>query len=364
VARRWKRCPAAPDSPSSAGRLPRPAARDVDAGGNLQIFLVLAVVTVLVTRLLLEAAGYPRLGGGGVHIAHMLWGGLLMLVALVLLLAVLGKEAKRWAAAIGGVGFGLFVDELGKFVTADNNYFFQPTIALIYVLFVVLFLGFRVIERRSMSSDELLVNAADMLREVVLGGATRAEVVRARRLLSRSGFEGPLADGLREAIDGAVRAPERKSPLASMATWAWRSYDDLLDWHWFHRAIWMVFVIRGVVGSITAAAVVWAAFHNNMPPLHEQVAFGTSLISLAMVFVGVARLPRSRLEAYRWFERAVLISVFFTQVILFWQDQLAALAGLLWDLALLTVLRFLIRQEEARQALAPTRLGRGSVTDL
>jgi len=44
----------------------------------------------------------------------------------------------------------------------------------------------------------------------------------------------------------------------------------------------------------------------------------------------------------------VLISVFFTQVIVFWQDQLAALGGLVWDLALLTTLRFLIRQEEAR----------------
>src|SRR5437879_12590634 len=97
-----------------------------------------------------------------------------MLAALVLLLAVLGKRTKRWAAALGGLGFGLFVDELGKFVTEDNNYFFQPAIALIYVLFIVLFLAFKAIERRSLSEDELLVNAADMLREVILGGAPRA----------------------------------------------------------------------------------------------------------------------------------------------------------------------------------------------
>jgi len=188
-------------------------------------------VSVLLTRLYLGMSGYPRIGNGPLHVAHLLWGGLLMLAALVVLLSVLGKRTKRWAAVLGGLGFGLFVDELGKFVTADNDYFFQPTIALIYVVFIVLFLVFRAIERRSLSPDELLVNAADMLREVVLGGATRAEVVRARRLLDRSGSEGALADGLRQAIVGATRAPEQVSQIATAAGWAWHAYDRLLAWH-------------------------------------------------------------------------------------------------------------------------------------
>src|SRR5438067_471684 len=52
--------------------------------------------------------GFPRIGGGGRHVAHMLWGGLLMLIGLVLLLAVIGRRTKRLAAVIGGAGFGLF----------------------------------------------------------------------------------------------------------------------------------------------------------------------------------------------------------------------------------------------------------------
>src|SRR5579859_5309939 len=238
-------------------RLPRAAARDVDAGGNLQVLLVSSVVAVLLTRLYLGITGYPRIGSGPLHVAHLLWGGLLMLAALVLVLSMLGKRAKRWAAVLGGLGFGLFVDELGKFVTADNNYFFQPTIALIYVVFIVLFLVFRAIERRSLSADELLVNAADMLREVILGGATRAEVVRARRLLDRSGAEGPLADGLRAALDGATRVPEQVSFVASTAAWAWRVYDRLLDWPWFQRAILLVFVTQSVLGLAAAIAIGW-----------------------------------------------------------------------------------------------------------
>jgi hypothetical protein len=308
------------------------------------------VVAVLVTRLYLSLTGFPRIGGGGLHIAHLLWGGLLMLVALVLLLSLLGKRVKRWAAVVGGLGFGLFVDELGKFVTDDNNYFFQPTIALIYVLFVVLFLAFRAIERGSLSADELLINAADMLREVILGGATHAELVRARRLLDRSGFEGPLADGLREAIDGASRAPEQFSLITSAGSFAWRTYDRLIQWPWFARAIWIIFVAQAVLGLFAAIALGWATMHNDTPPIQVGTLI-TSAISLGMVLIGVAQLPRSRLEAYRWFERAVLVSILITQVLIFWQDQLTSLGGLVWDLALLTTLHFLLKQEEARIAL-------------
>lgn len=307
-------------------------------------------MAVLVTRLYLSLTGYPRVGGGTLHIAHLLWGGLLMLTALVVLVALIGKHAKRVAAIIGGLGFGLFLDELGKFVTADNDYFFQPTIALIYVVFIVLFLAFRAIERRSLSSEELLVNTADMLCEVLLGGATRAEVARAQRLLDRSGITGPLADALRDAIESAKRVPESRSAIAAGAARAWHVYDRLLQWSQFPRAIWLVFVAQACVGLITTATFGWAALQNGAPMFRSlaQNTLGTSLLSLALVLIGVARLPRSRLAAYHWFERSVLISVFFTQVIIFWQDQLTALGGLLWDLALLAVLRFGIRQEEAR----------------
>ena len=83
--------------------------RDIDGPTYLETFLVTAVVAILGIRLYLELAGYPRLGAGGLHIAHMLWGGFLMLVALVLLLAFLGKRMKHAGAIVGGVGFGLTI---------------------------------------------------------------------------------------------------------------------------------------------------------------------------------------------------------------------------------------------------------------
>jgi hypothetical protein len=90
-------------------------------------FLIVGALTVLALRVYLAAAHYPQLGGNGLHIAHVLWGGLLMVVAIGMLLSLLTWTWQLTAALIGGVGFGLFIDELGKFLTSDNNYFFKPT---------------------------------------------------------------------------------------------------------------------------------------------------------------------------------------------------------------------------------------------
>ena len=358
------------------------AARDFEAGIYLQDLLVAAVVAILLTRLFLGLTGFPRMGGGGLHVAHMLWGGLLMLIALVLLLAVIGKRTKRLAAVIGGAGFGLFIDELGKFITADNDYFFQPTIALIYSLLVLLFLSFRAVERRSLSRGEALANAADMLRELVLGGATEAEIQRALSLLDRSEVDGPFADGLREAVAGAARASANgQPPLARAAARAWRFYDGLIAWRWFQRVVLVLFVAQGLIGipvflvlllGLAALSVPGLAAVLEIPDVGTLIAQATdsseglvgsavstlsALLSLAFAMLGVAHLRRSRLVAYRWLERSVLVSVLLGQVLLFWQDQLGAMVELCWNVLLLGALRYAIRQEEARLGLSLAQEG-------
>ncbi|MCA9386362.1 hypothetical protein KC717_06990, partial [Candidatus Dojkabacteria bacterium] len=111
----------------------------IDAYEFLEIFFVSAIASIFLIRSFLVVTGYPQLGGGGLHIAHMLWGGFLLMIALVLMFIFISRQSAYIASIVGGVGFGTFIDELGKFITADNNYFFQPTFALLYIIFILLF---------------------------------------------------------------------------------------------------------------------------------------------------------------------------------------------------------------------------------
>ena len=139
--------------------------RAVDMVRLLDTTLVCAIATLLIVRTQLWLTNYPQLGGKGLHIAHLLWGGLLMLVAIVVLLALVSPSARAVAAVVGGVGLGPR-RRVGKFVTADNNYFFKPTAAIIYCFFIVFFLAIRGLDRRrAFTQREYLVNVIEILKE-------------------------------------------------------------------------------------------------------------------------------------------------------------------------------------------------------
>lgn len=115
----------------------------------LLILIVSFIVSVVGTRWYLQATGYPQVGGGELHVAHMLWGGLLLvLAALLLLLLLAGPGILTLSAILTGAGTGLFIDEVGKFITASNDYFYPVAAPLIYGLLLALVGVFVVVRRR------------------------------------------------------------------------------------------------------------------------------------------------------------------------------------------------------------------------
>ncbi len=103
----------------------------------LLISLVSFAGSVILTRLYLQLTHYPKLGSGQFHIAHVLWGGLLLFIAALLPLILANRWALTTAAVLSGLGVGLFIDEVGKFITMNNDYFFPGAAPIIYAFFLI-----------------------------------------------------------------------------------------------------------------------------------------------------------------------------------------------------------------------------------
>ena len=82
--------------------------------------LVAFCVTVVFIRVGLQLTGFPQIGNDILHIAHALWGGLLLFIAVLLPLVFANRWAFEASAFLSGIGIGLFIVEVGKFVTQTS----------------------------------------------------------------------------------------------------------------------------------------------------------------------------------------------------------------------------------------------------
>jgi len=325
--------------------------RNLRAGELLERFLVSAVAAVLAVRFFLGLTGFPRLGGGGLHIAHMLWGGGLMVAALLVLLGYLGQRVRRTAAVVAGIGFGLFIDELGKFITSDNNYFFRPAIALIYVIFVLLFLWWRSLERqRTWSEETYLANALMLLQDTALHDLDPAEKYRLLHWLRRSGPLGTtvLGDAARSM---AERPPDlgAQGPIGARLRWARKRIDRVLRARWTGRVAIAVLLLRSLGSIVATLALVFGQETSAPGEAVDLPLLLAATVSGALTLIGlVYLLLRSRIRALRWFKRSLLASIFLTDLFTFYYQQLGALADLAVDLVLLAVIEALIETEHRR----------------
>jgi len=127
-----------------------------DASESVLTVMIWAIFSLILVRIYLKLTGYPMLGRGAWHISHALFGGLIMTIGTMIGFTVQGKRVKKIAAGVFGFGLGWFIDEIGKYLTKDYNYFFRPAVLIIYIFFIVLFLIYRYLERSMAKSNEWL----------------------------------------------------------------------------------------------------------------------------------------------------------------------------------------------------------------
>lgn len=333
-------------SPSLRRRLPP---RAVDAAAYLQAFVLSGVATVLITRAFLHATGYPQLGGGGLHIAHVLWGGLLMTVGLGVALVFLGGPARMTGAVLAGIGFGLFIDEVGKFVTAGTDYFYRPAAGIIYAVFALLVVITQALrERLRPTPGERVANALD----VIVGGVGRGLTDRQRTATLR------LVRGAGPEVESGVSAlldvvPHREPPPRRFwQPWVDRLRDALVR---LTAQRWVVLLVVAYLVVEPVATVVAVATEGVTGELDQLGEWGAVLgVSASAVVAGVLSiraaflLRNDRRAAFRLFKLALLVDLLFGQIFNFTVNQFDAVTGLAVDLLLLAVVtaehRRLVRQ--------------------
>jgi hypothetical protein len=118
------------------GKVRKPVRR-ARAEYYLLITLLSFAASVAGTRLFLELTDYPQLGGGDLHIAHVLWGGVFLFAACLCMLILANRWVYLLGAVMAGFGVGLFIDEVGKFITQTNDYFYPAAAPIVYAVFLL-----------------------------------------------------------------------------------------------------------------------------------------------------------------------------------------------------------------------------------
>ena len=327
-----------------------------------------------------------------------------MLVALMILMASLTHRGQMVAAVVGGVGFGAFIDELGKVITRDNDYFFRPTIALIYTVFVIIFAATRLIgRRRPFTPQQSLANAFDIAKQGSLSGLHSEQREEALEMLANCP-RGPVSDAMGDILRniGARPAPrtrlmekahdmvDRLYATAAARGWlggivvaffALTSVTSLyavvgvVTWSlglglWVGAGIlllvvlvssvrskWRYLNIVSSVGIVAVSILISWGLLNNLKPVPLSVAdyaqFVFPGVVGVLVIIGMLTLPHSRLRAYSLFRLAILVSIFLTQVFSFYQQQFVALLGLVMDIMILVALRYLVQHEHEKMKAGP-----------
>jgi hypothetical protein len=267
----------------------------------LLLTIVAFAVTVVAVRVYLDMAGYPRVGGGGLHVAHMLWGGLLLVVAALLLQLVVGRRALFLSSLAAGIGVGLFIDEVGKFITEANDYFFAPAAPMIYGAVLLLILVWLLARRgERLTSAEATQGAIEAIRDLADGRLSRRDRDRAVARLHRAGVTAHTPGLPRELLDilGSSSTEHRLAQPGwverlEAARWLRRLLPDLLERILIRIGLFLS-ALNALVGLLVVLVVLGGQVTDNAlsvpagPMEFPQEPVWVLLLALVWIAVGAS----------------------------------------------------------------------------
>jgi hypothetical protein len=331
------------------------------ASGLIAAMLVWSVLSVLGTRLFLELTGNPVIGRGHWHIAHVLFGGIFMMGAMISILAFEGTKLRKNMAMLFGIGWGLFVDEVGKYVTMDNNYWFRPAIMIIYMSFVILFLIYRYLERmQSKDNRTVFYSVLGQLEELAENDLEVTEKKRLKMNLQKiidtdRGKMKLMAMAMMESVS-KIRAigdkKERGLRVIGQKVFT-TTYDKLLRRNLVMYGL-LAYSVYYAIDKIVDVLRISTSPQKMMMIerfYRDYDFFGKSdvyLIVFKMVFDMVAAIlflagarylwSKKRLRGIRFFRYGLYVSILLGSIFKFYFEQLGAVVDVLLGVIMLEVL--------------------------
>ena len=321
--------------------------RNLEADTYRETFLVTSVVALFIIRIFLKLTHYPQLARGELHIAHIVWGGFFMMAAIIILLSFMSKTSANIASVLGGIGFGAFIDELGKFITRDNDYFFQPTIALIYIIFVLIFLLLKFIPHyREISQKEYLVNAMEMIKEAVINDFDVEEEQRAALYLKKCDPNDPIVQALSRLLLRLDAVPAPKPGIFTRIRILIRNWYYTVAKSGIIIKVIILFLAFQTVDTIFNTALL--VMIRPVLPFSQWGKLYSSGLAAMFIIMGLFALKFSKVEAYRFFRIAMLITILLTEFFAFMQTQWLELIPLTANLFILMVINYATYMERQK----------------
>jgi hypothetical protein len=311
------------------------------------ISLVAFAATVIVTRVFLELAGYPQIGNSVLHIAHALWGGLLLIMAAYLPLGYANRWAFQASALLGGVGVGLFIDEVGKFITQANDYFFPPALPLIYGFVLLNVLVYRFFRRRPEENSRVaMYHVFDGLGDLLDGdlNAEDAAGIMAHLAIARRSGRAEIAS-LAELLSDYLTEESAHLPAAKPGLWKQAAQWMTAVGKRVGRPSHRILIASVLIGWAVLAGAYVAVIAQGTPGIDPQVLGWRVPLIVVQVVVGVLMaaaavlwLARREELGLRFGVSGFLVSLVALQLLYFYLSQFSAITATLLQMGFLWIL--------------------------